>query len=326
MVLGRINHCGQAAHIKGLPCKAVAVKTFSLESKEDKSRGAVPGIGGNAVAFEEKPVEFADCHFRHAVKITRKYEKSLSFAYLYHQITINMSKEQVPTPHIEAAYGEIAETVIMSGDPLRAKFMAENFLENPVQYNNVRGMLGFTGYYKGKRVSVQGHGMGIPSIGIYSYELFRFYDVKKIIRVGTAGAMQPDMKLGDMIIGMGACTDSEYARQFRLPGTFAPIADFEMLRSAVRVAEENGIGYRVGNLFSSDIFYDESKSTMDWAKYGVLGVEMEAAALYMNAAAAGKKALTICSVSDNLITGEKSTPEERRTTFTNMMKIAFEIA
>ncbi len=237
-----------------------------------------------------------------------------------------MSKEQVPTPHIEAAYGEIAETVIMSGDPLRAKFMAENFLENPVQYNNVRGMLGFTGYYKGKRVSVQGHGMGIPSIGIYSYELFRFYDVKKIIRVGTAGAMQPDMKLGDMIIGMGACTDSEYARQFRLPGTFAPIADFEMLRSAVRVAEENGIGYRVGNLFSSDIFYDESKSTMDWAKYGVLGVEMEAAALYMNAAAAGKKALTICSVSDNLITGEKSTPEERRTTFTNMMKIAFEIA
>lgn len=237
-----------------------------------------------------------------------------------------MSKEQVPTPHIEASYGEIAETVIMSGDPLRAEFMAENFLESPVRYNSVRGMLGFTGYYKGKRVSVQGHGMGIPSIGIYSYELFKFYDVRKIIRVGTAGAMQPDMKIGDIIIGMGACTDTSYGRQYGFPGTFAPIADFGMLRDAVRVAEENGIGYKVGNLFSSDVFYDEANTTMNWARFGVLGVEMEAAGLYMNAAATGGKALTICSVSDNLITGEKATPEERKTTFTNMMKIAFEIA
>ena len=185
-------------------------------------------------------------------------------------------ENKTPTPHIEAKFGEIAETVIMAGDPLRAKLMAERFLENPVQYNNVRGMLGFTGTYKGKRVSVQGHGMGIPSIGIYTYELYNFYGVKTIIRVGSAGAMHPDLHIGDLVIAMGACTNSNYASQYRLPGTFAPIADFDLTRKAVEAAEEFGFRYKVGNVYSSDIFYDEYSSLADWQKMGVLAVEMEA--------------------------------------------------
>lgn len=234
-------------------------------------------------------------------------------------------ENKTPTPHIEAKFGEIAETVIMAGDPLRAKLMAERFLENPVQYNNVRGMLGFTGTYKGKRVSVQGHGMGIPSIGIYTYELYNFYGVKTIIRVGSAGAMHPDLHIGDLVIAMGACTNSNYAAQYRLPGTFAPIADFDLTRKAVEAAEEFGFRYKVGNVYSSDIFYDEYSSLADWQKMGVLAVEMEAPALYMNAARSGNRALCICTISDSLVTGEATTAEQRQTGFTNMMEVAFSL-
>lgn len=236
-----------------------------------------------------------------------------------------MEKPKTPTPHIGAQYGEIAQSVLMAGDPLRAKFMAEKFLENPVQFNNVRGMLGFTGTYKGKRVSVMGHGMGIPSIGIYTYELFNFYGVETIIRVGSAGAIQKDLHIGDLVIGQGACTDSNYGSQYELPGTFAPIADFSLVRGAADACERMGYRYRVGNLFSSDIFYSDNAYNDKWTSMGVLAIEMEAAALYMNAARAGKKALTICTVSDHLITGEATTAEERQTTFTHMMDVAFSL-
>lgn len=233
---------------------------------------------------------------------------------------------KVPTPHIGAREGEIADRVIMAGDPLRAKFMAERFLENPVQYNSVRGMLGFTGTYKGKRVSVQGHGMGMPSIGIYSYELFNFYGVKRIIRTGSAGSINAGVKMGDVVIGMGSCTDSNYASQYGLPGTFAPIADFGLVRAAVEKAEELGVRYKVGNILASDFFYgDDADSWKQWQKMGVLAVEMEAAALYMNAARCGGEALCICTISDSLVTGEACSAEERQTSFTNMMDIAFGI-
>ena len=230
-----------------------------------------------------------------------------------------------PTPHIGAKYGEVAETVLMAGDPLRAKLMAERFLENPVLYNEVRGMLGYTGTYKGKRVSVQGHGMGIPSIGIYSYELFNFYGVKTIIRVGSAGSMSPDLHIGDLVMAMGACTNSHYADQYNLPVTYAPIADFGLLRAAVEKAEELGYRYKVGNIYSSDIFYDERQGTPEWQKMGVLAVEMEASALYMNAARSGNKALCICTISDSMVTGEATTAEERQNNFTKMMDVAFGI-
>ncbi|MBQ2181860.1 MAG: purine-nucleoside phosphorylase [Bacteroidaceae bacterium] len=230
-----------------------------------------------------------------------------------------------PTPHIGAKYGEVAETVLMAGDPLRAKLMAERYLENPVLYNEVRGMLGYTGTYKGKRVSVQGHGMGIPSIGIYSYELFNFYGVKTIIRVGSAGSMSPDLHIGDLVMAMGACTNSHYADQYNLPGTYAPIADFGLLRAAVEKAEELGYRYKVGNIYSSDIFYDERQGTPEWQKMGVLAVEMEASALYMNAARSGNKALCICTISDSMVTGEATTAEERQNNFTKMMDVAFGI-
>lgn len=236
-----------------------------------------------------------------------------------------MEKPKTPTPHIGAQYGEIAKSVLMAGDPLRAKFMAEKFLENPVQFNNVRGMLGFTGTYKGKRVSVMGHGMGIPSIGIYTYELFNFYGVETIIRVGSAGAIQKDLHIGDLVIGQGACTDSNYGSQYELPGTFAPIADFSLVRGAADACERMGYRYRVGNLFSSDIFYSDNAHNDKWTSMGVLAIEMEASALYMNAARAGKKALTICTISDHLITGEATTAEERQTTFTHMMDVAFSL-
>ena len=233
---------------------------------------------------------------------------------------------KVPTPHIGAKEGEIADKVIMAGDPLRAKFMAETFLENPVLYNSVRGMLGYTGTYKGKRVSVQGHGMGIPSIGIYTYELFNFYGVKSIIRTGSAGAFHPDLKLGDVVIGMGSCTDTNYGAQYNLPGTFAPIADFDLVRKAAAKAEELGVSYKVGNLLASDVFYgDSADSWKAWQKMGVLAVEMEATALYMNAARSGNKALAICTISDSLVTGEACSAEQRQTSFTNMMEIAFDI-
>ena len=232
----------------------------------------------------------------------------------------------LPTPHIGARDGEIADRVIMAGDPLRAKFMAETFLTNPVQYNAVRGMLGFTGEYNGKRVSVQGHGMGMPSIGIYTYELYNFYGVKRIIRTGSAGAYHPDLELGDVVFAQGACSDSNYAAQYNLPGVYAPIADFGVLRAAANKAEAMGINYKVGNLLSSDVFYgDDSEAWRSWQKMGVLAVEMEAAALYMNAARSGNEALCICTISDSLVHGTACSAEQRQTSFTNMMEIAFDI-
>lgn len=237
----------------------------------------------------------------------------------------NILMADTPTPHIGAQYGEIAETVLMAGDPLRAKFIADNFLTNPVQFNEVRGMLGYTGTYGGKRVSVMGHGMGIPSIGIYSYELYNFYGVKTIIRVGSAGSYHPDLKLGDLVIAQGACTDSNYGAQFGLPGTFAPIADFDLLRKAAAACEERGLHYMVGNILSSDVFYSDNPQSESWRKMGVLAVEMEAAALYMNAARSGNRALVICTISDHILTGEEMSADERRTTFTNMMEVALSL-
>ena len=230
-----------------------------------------------------------------------------------------------PTAHIGAKYGEIAETVIMAGDPRRVKFMAEKFLDNPVLFNNVRGMLGFTGTYKGKRVSVMGHGMGMPSIGIYTYELYNFYGVKTIIRVGSAGSIQTDLHVGDLVIAAGACTNSTYANQYELPGTFAPIADFELLRHAADTCDKMGYKYKVGNVFSSDVFYSENAHNDKWINMGVLAVEMEIAGLYMNAARSGNRALGICTISDHIITGEVTTAEERQTTFTKMMDVAFSL-
>lgn len=230
-----------------------------------------------------------------------------------------------PTPHIGAKFGEIAETVIMAGDPLRAKFMAERFLDNPVEFNHVRGMLGFTGIYRGKRISVMGHGMGMPSIGIYTYELFNFYEVNTIIRVGSAGSINMDLHIGDIAIAMGACTNSSYANQYELPGTFAPIADFALVRGAAEACERFGYNYKVGNVFSSDTFYSDNPQNDKWMKMGVLAVEMEIAALYMNAARAGKRALGICTISDHILTGEVTTAEERQTTFTHMMDVAFSL-
>lgn len=230
-----------------------------------------------------------------------------------------------PTPHIGARYGQIAPTVIMAGDPLRAKFMADHYLENPVQFNNIRGMLGFTGTYNGKPVSVMGHGMGIPSIAIYTYELFNFYDVKTIIRIGSAGAYHKDLKIGDLVLAMGACTDSNYAAQYQLPGTFCPIADFDLLVKAVDTCKKLDYRYMVGNVLSSDVFYSDNPQGDKWMKMGVLAVEMEAAALYMNAARAGKRAMALFTVSDHIVTGEVTTAEERQTTFTRMMDVALSL-
>ena len=235
---------------------------------------------------------------------------------------------QTPTPHIAAKAGDFAKTVLMPGDPLRAKYIAETFLEDATLVNNVRGVQGYTGMYKGKRVSVMASGMGMPSIGIYSYELFHFYDVDNIIRIGTAGAMHADLKIRDVVLGMGACTDSRFAAQYQLSGTFAPIASFELLSKAVAAVEAMGnVDYKVGNLLSSDVFYnDNAQATAAWHKMGVLAVEMEAAALYMNAARCGKNALAICTISDSLVTGEVTTSDERQSSFSDMVKIALEIA
>lgn len=232
-----------------------------------------------------------------------------------------------PTPHIGAQPGDFAKTVLMPGDPLRAKYVAETFLEDPVLVNNVRGVNGFTGTYHGKRVSVMASGMGMPSIGIYSYELFKFYDVDNIIRIGTAGALTADLKIRDVVFGMGACTNSSFAAQYQLPGAFAPIASFNLLRRAVSVVEAMGnVNYKVGNLLSSDTFYSDSSLDANWQKMGVLAVEMEAAALYMNAARTGKNGLAICTISDSMITGEATSAEERQSSFNDMVKIALETA
>ena len=238
-----------------------------------------------------------------------------------------MSEKNYPTPHINAKPEDFAKTVLMPGDPLRSEFIAKNFLTNPVLVNDVRGVHGYTGEYNGKKVTVMASGMGQPSIGIYSYELFNFYDVDTIIRVGTCGSFHPDLHARDIIVAMGACTNGNYAMQYKLPGTFAPIADFDLVRKAAEECEKAGVNYKVGNIFSSDIFYDEANSGMDWAKMGVLGVEMESAALYCNAARAGKKALCICTVSDSFIYPEENTTaEERQNSFTAMMKIALNLA
>ena len=232
----------------------------------------------------------------------------------------------MPTPHNSAVKGDFAKTVLMPGDPLRAKFIAETFLDEPRLVNNVRGVQGYTGTYKGVPVSVMASGMGMPSIGIYSYELFTQYDVDNIIRVGSAGAIQKDLKLGSIVAGMGACTNSNYAAQYGLGGTFASIADYTLLSAAVQSAKELGLTMPVGNLYSSDTFYDASASSLKWAEMGVLAIEMEAAALYCNAAYTKKRGLSICSVSDNIVTGEELSPEQRQTGFTNMMKLALETA
>ena len=232
-----------------------------------------------------------------------------------------------PTPHIHATPSEIAKTVLMPGDPLRAKMVAEQYLEDARLFNNVRGIQGYTGRYRGVPVSVMASGMGMPSIGIYSYELFNFFDVENIIRIGSAGALVPEVKIRDLVIGMGACTNSSYGEQFGLRGSFAPICDFSLLEDAVAVARERGFSYHVGNLLSSDTFYDDdAEATIRFGKMGVLAVEMEAAALYMNAARAGKHALAVCTVSDSLVTGEATTALERQETFSDMILLALDVA
>lgn len=231
------------------------------------------------------------------------------------------------TPHNEASKGEIAKAVLMPGDPLRAKYIAEHYLTDPVQFNAVRNMFGYTGTYRGKKVSVMGSGMGIPSIGIYSYELYHFYDVDLIMRIGSAGSLQDDVNLRDIVIAEGACTDSRYAYQYDLPGTFAPIADFDVLEAAVNNARKLGANYHVGNCVSSDVFYNGYPDVnKKWAGMGALCVEMESAALYMNAAAAHKKALGIFTISDHLFKEGELSAKERETGFHEMMQIALDTA
>ena len=230
------------------------------------------------------------------------------------------------TPHNAANPGDFAPTVLMPGDPLRAKFIAETFLENARLVNNVRGIHGYTGVYKETPVSVMASGMGMPSIGIYSHELYSQYGVENIIRIGSAGAISDKLKLRDVVAAQGACTNSNFAHKYGLPGTFAPIADFTLLETAVSAARELGVEMPVGNLLSSDTFYDASNSTMKWASMGVLAVEMEAAGLYMTAALLGKRALAICSISDSIVTGEELPAADRQTTFTAMTRIALETA
>lgn len=233
----------------------------------------------------------------------------------------------MPTPHNAAQKGDIAKTVLLPGDPLRAKFIADNYLTEVRCFNMVRNMLGFTGIYQGKRISVMGGGMGIPSVAIYSYELFHTYDVDNIIRIGSAGGLQEDVNLKDIVIAMGACTDSNYAYQYELPGLFAPIADFGLLEKAVKAARELGIEPKVGNVVSSDIFYNQfTDVNKKWASMDALCVEMEAAALYMNAIAAHKHALAILTISDHLFKAEELSAEERQVGFRQMMEIALRIA
>lgn len=231
------------------------------------------------------------------------------------------------TPHNAANQGDFAKTVLMPGDPLRAKFIAETYLKDVKLVTSIRNVYGYTGTYEGKPVSVMASGMGNPSIGIYSYELYQFYGVESIIRVGSAGAYHPDLKLFDIIIGQGACTDSNYAAQFHLPGTFAPIADFGLLRKAVDACESLGARYMVGNILSSDVFYNaDPEAWKAWRSMGVLGVEMEAAALYLNAARLGKKALAIDTISDIIGTTIEATPEQRETAFDQMIRVALSLA
>lgn len=232
------------------------------------------------------------------------------------------------TAHINAAKkGDIAKTVLMPGDPLRAKFIAENFLDNPVCYNEIRGMLGYTGTYKGVPVSVQGSGMGMPSMGIYSWELFNEYEVENIIRIGTAGAFHENIKIGDVVVGLSASTDSNYVHAFNINGNLSPCCSFDLLIKAKNAADDLKVNFHAGNIVSCDVFYETEENWWQrWAKMGVLCVEMEAAALYMNAAYHNANALCILTMSDHFITGERSTAKEREQSFTDMMKIALETA
>ena len=236
----------------------------------------------------------------------------------------------IPTPHIDAKEGQIADSILLPGDPLRAKFIAKNFLTDVKQFNRTRNILGYTGMYQGKRVSVMGTGMGVPSMGIYSYELINFYHCKKLIRVGTAGSMQPFLKIGDVVIAQGACTASAMPMCFNGMGSFAPIGDYSLIEAAVEAAKKIGCGYHVGNVLTSDFFYElggsETHAGGEWADYGVLAVEMETAMLYLNAARGGSKALSVLSITDDLETGAQATVKERETAFTDMMQIALEIA
>ena len=233
-----------------------------------------------------------------------------------------------PTPHISAKPGDFGKTVLMPGDPLRSKFIAENFLKNPVLVNNVRGVQGYTGTYKGVKVSVMASGMGMPAIGIYSHELFNGYGVENIIRVGSAGAIQEHIHLYDLVIAQGACTDSNFAAQFHIPGTFAPIADYTLLSKAVEAAHEHGVDIKVGNIVSNDTFYaaEGTNNADGWRRMGALAVEMEAAGLYANAAYAHKRALCICTISDHIYRAEALSSEQRQTSFTHMMEIALDTA
>lgn len=238
-----------------------------------------------------------------------------------------------PTPHIDATPADFAKTVLMPGDPLRAKFIAETFLENARLVNNVRGVNGYTGTYHGVPVSVMASGMGMPSMGIYAYELFSFFEVENIIRIGSAGALQANVPLRSIVLGQGACTNSNFAHQYHVAGTFAPIADYTLLSAAADIAKAQNLPYFVGNLLSSDTFYNDNDgvppsftAAASFAKMGVLAVEMEAAALYMTAARTGKRALAICTVSDSLVTGEATTAAERQTSFTDMMTLALQLA
>ena len=230
------------------------------------------------------------------------------------------------TPHNHAKLGDFSKTVLMPGDPKRSKFIAETFLTNVKLVNDVRGIQGYTGYYNGVKVSVMASGMGMPSMGIYSYELFKFYGVENIIRVGSTGAMQEELELYDIVIAQGACTDSNFASQYALPGTFAPICDYTLLKNAVSACEKFGKRYFVGNVLSSDKFYSDVSSSLDFQKMGVLSVEMESAALYMTASRLKKRALSILTVSDSLLTGKETTSDEREKSFTDMMKVALEVA
>ncbi len=245
-----------------------------------------------------------------------------------------MNKKLYPTPHIDALPEDFAKTVLMPGDPLRAKFIAENYLTDPKLVNNVRGVQGYTGTYEGVRVSVMGSGMGMPSIGIYTYELFNFFGVENIIRIGSAGGLNEKMKVNSVVAAIGACTNSNFAHTFNLPGTFAPTADYGLLNTCVETGKELGTKVNVGNVLSSDVFYKDGdhdfgsglSNVERWAKMGVLAEEMEAAALYMNAARAGKKGLCVCTVSDNLVTGESISAAERETSFDTMITLVLKTA
>lgn len=235
--------------------------------------------------------------------------------------------EKKETLHIKPNGVEIAETILLPGDPLRAKFIAENFLEDAACFNEVRGMLGYTGTYKGKKVSVMGSGMGPASMGIYSWELINVFGVKNLIRIGSCGAMQEDIELYDIIFGMGTATDSNYGHQFNLPGQFPLTASFDLLEKAKKIADDKGQQVHIGNILSSELFYNADPTAIKkWQDMGILSVEMESVALYWNAIQAGVNALCILTVSDHLLTGEATTTEERETAFTKMMEVALELA